>query len=323
MTDSSATSPSTAPGLVHEALIYRAEPELTEAVSGFLEAAAEAEEPVLVALPGENLERLRDLVGEDPGLTYEDICEIGRNPSRLLPRMQEWIAGDTEGEGHGGGRMRIVAEPVWPGRSYAETAECLRHEALVNRVLADAPVSILCPYDAARLDAETLAGVELTHPSVLDGGRRRPSLAYPGLPALDLDGIWPLEPPSGPVHEHGLGASLCQLRQAVAEDPLVGGLSPGRRSDLVLAVNEAATNAVLYGDGGCSARLWHDGRGLVTEITSDSAVPDPMYARRSRPDPGADSGRGLWLINQVCDLVEMRCGDQGMTLRLHMDDTVH
>ncbi len=176
--------------------MYRAQPELTEAVTGFLQAAAEAEEPVFLALPAEHLESVRDLTGEVPGLTYQDMGQVGRNPSRLLPLMQEWIAGagGTEsqvppggetGRRRAAGRVRIVAEPVWPGRSYAETAECLRHEALVNRVLARAPVDILCPYDAAHLDAETLAGVELTHPAILDGGRRRPSLAYGGLPSVD------------------------------------------------------------------------------------------------------------------------------------------
>jgi anti-sigma regulatory factor (Ser/Thr protein kinase) len=131
---------------------------------------------------------------------------------------------------------------------------------------------------------------------------------------------WPLEPPTEPVSEHDLGPSLGELRRAVADDPMVASLSDGRRDDLVLAVNEAATNAVRHGDGGCTARIWHDGRGVVAEVSSQSSLHDPLAGRRERPEPEARSGRGLWLINAICDLVELRSGDRGVTLRMHMSD---
>lgn len=319
MTDPSATSFPSTHGLVHEALVYRSEDELTAAVGTFLSDAAAAEEPVLLALPAEHLAQIRPAAGETARLDRQDIRQVGCNPQRLLPFMENWIAAHTRAGGTAG-RVRIISEAVWPGRSYPERAEGLRHEALVNEVLAEAPVTMLCPFDAAHLDPETLAGVELTHPAILEGDRRRPSLAYSGLAGLDLDAIWPLEPPAEPIHEHDLGRSLGDLRQAVAADPLLATLSRDRRSDLVMAVNEATTNAVRHGDGACSARIWHDGRSLVTEIASDGAVEDPLAARAPRPDPAAGSGRGLWLINQVCDLVEMRSGDAGTTLRLHMQD---
>ena len=326
MTDPSATSQSAAHGLVHEALLFRGEDELTSAVCAFIGEAVAAEEPVVLALPGEHLQPFRDLPGEMPWLEYEDMREVGRNPNRLLALLDQWIAAagapGAGGGSAGSGRVRIVSETVWPGRTYPERAECLRHSALVNEVLADAPVTMLCPYDAVNLDPETLAGVELTHPAILDGDRRRPSIAYPGLAELDLDAIWPLEPPASLVHAHELGSTLHELRRAVADDPLVSALSPDRRSDLVLAVNEAATNAVRHGDGACSARIWHDGRGLVTEITSETTDADPLAGRHPRPDPSAGSGRGLWLINEVCDLVEMRRAGDGTTLRLHMRDGV-
>jgi anti-sigma regulatory factor (Ser/Thr protein kinase) len=320
MTDFSATTLPSADGLVHEALLYRGEDELAGGVGAFIGEAAAAGEPVLLALPGEHLRRFHELPDDAPGLVYQDMREAGRNPNRLLSVMESWIADQEAGVPGGPGRVRIVSEPVWPGRPYPEAAECLRHEALVNEVLADAPATILCPYDAANLDAETLAGAELTHPTIREAGRRRPSLAYPGLAGMDLDVIWPLEPPAEDVRAHELGSSLRELRRTVAADPLVGALRPDRRSDLVLAVNEAATNAVRHGDGGCSARIWHDGRGLVAEISSESGGADRLVGRRGRPDPAARSGRGLWLINQVCDLVEMRSGEDGTTLRLHMHD---
>jgi hypothetical protein len=36
------------------------------------------------------------------------------------------------------------------------------------------------------------------------------------------------------------------------------------------------------------------------------------------PDPDPESGRGLWLVNQLCDLVQIRSGPSGTTIRVHM-----
>lgn len=297
-------------GFVHEALMYRTESELRDAVAEFLAAARVAHEPVLMALPSATWERLRESLG-DIDASFADMEEVGRNPSCLLPMIEDWM------NDHGG-RARVVSEAVWPGRSYPETAECLRHEALLNQALADADAAILSPYDAAHLDSETLAGAEMTHQTVLEGGRRRVSASYDGSTApARLGDVWPLESPSEPVFEHRLDGSLHDLRHEVAEDPLVGELTADRRSDLVFAVNEAATNAIRHGDGGCTTRIWHDGRSVVTEVSFEASLDDPLAGRR-RPDADAIDGRGLWLINQVCDLVELRSSPAGTTLRMHV-----
>jgi anti-sigma regulatory factor (Ser/Thr protein kinase) len=293
--------------------MYRGEAEFQEFVQAFLQDAAAASEPVLVALPGRHLERVRQTAGDSAGETrFEDIEQVGRNPSCLLPMIEEWVRAHD-------GHARVVSEAIWPGRSYAETAECLRHEDLVNQALADAPATILCPYDADGLDAETLAGAEMTHPTVMEGGHRRRSRSYDVALEARLGEQWPLQPPAGDVSEHRLDGSLGDLRHAVAVDPLLDVLSDERRSDLVFAFNEATTNAVRHGNQECTARIWHDGGSVVSEVTCDSSVDDPWAGRR-RPDVDATSGRGLWLINQLCDLVELRSGESGTTLRMHVRD---
>jgi anti-sigma regulatory factor (Ser/Thr protein kinase) len=293
--------------------MYRGEAEFREAVLDFLRQAAAAQEPVLVALPGSHLATVRDELGEAAfGSRFEDIEEVGRNPSRLLAMIEDWILAHD-------GHARVVSEVVWPGRSYAETIEGLRHEALINQALSDATATILSPYDAEQLDEATLAGAEMTHPTVVEHGRRRPSTSYGDSVTVRLADEWPLESPAGSVSEHRLQGSLRDLRQAVAEDPLLGSLTDEQRSDLVFAVNEAASNAVKHGDQTCTTRLWHDGRGIVSEVSFDTSLEDLMAGRR-RPQVDATHGRGLWLINQVCDLVELRSGQSGTTLRMHVHD---
>jgi len=293
--------------------MYRHEAEFDAAMHSFLEEAAVAGEPVLVALPGPHLQHARERLGEAmAGARCEDLEQVGRNPGCLLAMIEEWVVSHD-------GRARVVSEAVWPGRSHAEAVEALRHEALVNHVLAESGATIMSPFDARGLDADILAGVEMTHPTVVEDGRRRAGASYTDPLSTAIGELWPLDDPTTPVSEHPLNGSLLELRRAIAEDPALDSLSDERRADLVFAINEATSNAVRHGDGTCMTRIWHDGDAVVTEVSTPSAIEDVLVGRR-RPAADALEGRGLWLINQVCDLVELRSGASGMTLRMHVKD---
>ena len=42
---------------------------------------------------------------------------------------------------------------------------------------------------------------------------------------------------------------------------------------------------------------------------------DPMVGRR-QPPPTGENGRGLWLANQLCDLVQVRSTADGVVVRV-------
>jgi anti-sigma regulatory factor (Ser/Thr protein kinase) len=306
--------PSTPPGdgLLHAALLYRDAELLRSTVAEFVAEAARDGEPMLAVLPAPNLELLDDVLGgERPTLTVQDMTEVGRNPACLLAVFEDWVAEHP-------GPSRVIAEPMWPQRSDAEKAECLRHEALLNHAFATAPLNCLCPYDAEHLAGDVIAGAEMTHPHLLDETGPRPSPSF-GDPLEMAAGVpWPLLEPAAPVVEHRFGGDLAALRRELAGDPLVAGLDDRRRSDLVFAINEAVTNAIRHGDGEATTRVWRDGDRVVTEITASTWLDDP-YAGRRRPAADAVGGRGLWLINQLCDLVELRSGADGLCMRLHVE----
>jgi anti-sigma regulatory factor (Ser/Thr protein kinase) len=311
MVDARTSSYDPRAGFVHEALMYHGLREFDAAMQAFLQEAADAGEPVLVALPGPRLRHAREALGDAMAdVRCEDLEQVGRNPGCLLAMIEEWVASH-------GGHARVVSEVVWPGRSHTEAVEALRHEALVNHALAGSGATVMSPFDAGELDEDILAGVEMTHPTVVEHGRRRAGTSYTDPLSTAFGELWPLDDPPGPVSEHPLTGDLMELRQAIAEDPAVASLSADRRSDLVFAINEAASNAVRYGDATCMTRIWHDGDEVVTEVSSPSAIDDVMVGRR-RPAADALQGRGMWLINQVCDLVELRSGSSGMTLRMHV-----
>jgi anti-sigma regulatory factor (Ser/Thr protein kinase) len=311
MTSTVTTSMRDGGSLVHAALLYRRPEQLRIALEEYLRDALAAGEPCLVALPASHLEQFGDLLHETGAtVRLENMAEIGRNPARLIPSLVDWL--DTQS-----GPARVVSEALWPERSYAEVAECMRHEALVNVALANREVSVLCPYDAEHLDAEILAGAELTHPHLIDEVGIRPSLSYGDPVEIASGSGWPQSDPAPPVSELAFDGDLGELRHALAADPLLAALDPARRADLVFAFNEAASNAVRHGDGLARARVWREADDVVGEISTSTTIDDPLAGRRT-PDPADAGGRGLWLINQVCDLVEVRSDMEGASVRMHV-----
>ena len=112
-------------------------------------------------------------------------------------------------------------------------------------------------------------------------------------------------------------AALPALRGFVARAGFRAGLSAGRTSDLVVAVNEVATNSVRHGGGRGRLRVWRQDGALVFEVRDNGRIDDPLVDRR-RPRRGQIGGYGLWVANQLCDLVQIRSRPAGTIVRLHM-----
>jgi anti-sigma regulatory factor (Ser/Thr protein kinase) len=299
--------------LTHEALLYTSAEGYGNAVADFARTAADAGEPILAVLPPASRPLVESAIqASGADCRFEDMTERARNPGCLLQIQQDWIRDNSR-------PVRLISEPLWPGRSPAEVVEVFRHEALVNYAMADARASLLCPYDAEHLSADALEGAQLTHPWLINEGLPEASPLYRD--PLDTFSAhrWPQPPPREPVDELPFTGDLHALRQAVSDDRVAGSLGRGRRGDLVFVINEAATNAVKHCDGRCTVRLWQDGPTVISEVRTEGPPLDAL-AGRIRPSDEALGGRGLWLINQLCDLVELRCEEQETSLRMHLLD---
>jgi hypothetical protein len=117
---------------------------------------------------------LRDaLGGEAERVKLVDMARLGRNPACIIPAWREFV---LEG---GTGPLLGIGEPVWPGRSDAELAECRRHESLLNLAFDDGgDWRLLCPYDADAIDPAVLADARQSHRHVREQGSSRPSADY-------------------------------------------------------------------------------------------------------------------------------------------------
>ncbi|MET9609313.1 sensor histidine kinase [Streptomyces sp. NPDC006512] len=298
----------------HPALFYGTEDEYLDGVGTFVQDALERERPVLVAVPGPRLALLRELVeGNGKDVEWVDMHLAGRNPGRILSMLQEFAdrAGDAPA------RASIVGEPIWVGRSPAETREATRHEALINLAFTGRPVSILCPYDTA-LPEEVLAQAHRTHPVVGGPGAYRASPGYTDPHQVCRDCDTPQPEPQDAVVVTFDRRRLGFVRDEAHRWAAAAGLSRARGTDWLLAISEATTNSVRHGGGRGTLRMWCADGELIAEIRDQGLLADPLTGRR-RPDPrAATGGRGVWIMHQLCDLVEIRATGQGLALRLHM-----
>ena len=110
---------------------------------------------------------------------------------------------------------------------------------------------------------------------------------------------------------------LGEVRHRVAAAAEAAGMDSLAVADLVTATSELAANSVMHGGGTGMLRLWREEGRLLAEVEDRGRSEEPLVGRL-RPVISLVGGRGLWLANQLCDLVQIRSGEGGTTVRLHL-----
>ena len=156
---------------------------------------------------------------------------------------------------------------------------------------------------------------------VWEHGRSSQTDEFPGLDALAAPCLEPLPaPPDSAATLEFKTGDLRDVREFVARCGAIAGLDRDKIDDLVLAANEIATNSIRHGgERGC-VRAWTDRGWFVCEFEDDGTIENPLIGR-VQPGVTDDGGRGLWIANQICDLVQIRTtGPTGVVrLRLRTD----
>jgi anti-sigma regulatory factor (Ser/Thr protein kinase) len=296
-------------GIRHVAWFYRTPAEYQVAVEEFVRAGQARDEPVLMAVPYVQLASGFALP-PGPNVTITDMAEIGRNPARIIPVLRAFC------DRNPGKRVRYLGEPAWPSRSPAELQETARYEALVNLAFAAAEISILCPYNSARLPQSVIDDARATHPAELRSGAESASPSYrePADYLAKLD-----KPLLAPAAAEALEYSrdLRPVRALVAAAGHRAGLDPSRCTDLVIAASEVAANTLRHTSGTGIIRLWSADDEVLCQVEDSGFIADPLAGHR-RPASNRPGGQGLWLVNQLCDLAEISTSELGTTIRLHM-----
>jgi anti-sigma regulatory factor (Ser/Thr protein kinase) len=296
----------------HLALFYRGRDEYLTALCDFIQSSRARGHAVFAAVPGRQAEQLRRRLSDDSAqVALTDMAEPGRNPARIIPEVLAFA------QSHPGQNVCCVGEPVWPGRTTEEIEEALRHEELVNLAFRDSPVTFLCPYDSVRLPRWVVAGSASTHPSIVTDQREAPSADY--LSPVGLPARWERALPGPPAHAEALSYrdELRSVRSFVASRAEQAALDSSRISDLVIAVSELAANTVRHTGSDGTVQIWHTAEELICQVSDRGQITDPLAWHRARSER-MFGGKGLWLVNQLCDLVQARTSSAGTVARLHM-----
>ena len=295
----------------HEAAFYDGAEGLVTSVLPFVREGVERGEPVLVAMRPERLRVLERALGEDATrVDFVDMRELGANPACIIPEWRRFLH-DTGAEGP----VRGVGEPVWAGRRPVELAEASLHEALLNVAFDEGPPwHLLCPYDISTLPVEVLEEAHRNHPGAhLAGVHDR----YGGHDRARTLFEEPLPPPPPNAYEFTFdGFDLAGLRGILRRLAEEAGIGPARADDLVLASHELAANSIVHGGGRGILHAWTDRDAFVVDVCDAGVIEDTLVGR-DLIDGLSEDGRGVWMANQLCDLVQVRSRPSGTDVRLY------
>ncbi|HEU5112928.1 MAG TPA: anti-sigma factor RsbA family regulatory protein [Acidimicrobiia bacterium] len=303
------------PGFRHEALPYGADATMVDQVTRFLSPALEKGEPVLIATKADSLSSLEKAFHGHDLVDLTPMEEVGRNPGRLIWLWQDFLD-------RNGAEERIVwgiGEPIYAGRDAAELAEGQIHERLLNRAFNGSQFALHlgCPYDMSSLPGDVADEMGRSHPFIANGAGSRDNEGFqpadqeappaPLGPALIPDEAFI------PFDEQSLG----RMRRQLAGEARICGVDETRIPDLLLAVNEIATNSILYAGAG-SLGVWQDSGRIICEVRDQGFIDDDLVGRL-RPAVTEEQGRGIWFAHQVADLLQFRSAPSGTQWRVIFD----
>lgn len=295
----------------HTALLYRDVEELTDVFAALAEAGARGNQPVLLAATKPILDRLRPkLPDHGSAIRLVDLTSRGTDPGRVLATVRQFAAE------HRGRSVSCLQEVGWPGRRAEELTEATRYDALIGTAFADSAAHVVCGYQM-QIDVCCLARARRSHPIVIQDGRVHASVTTDST----LVGRVPADALSNPPSRAAtltFRGDQARVRKFAADGARRAGMPADRITDLQIAVGELAANTLVHTSGPGTLTIWTEDDEVVCQVSDTGHIIDPL-AGTVRPDPASlGSKRGLWLVHQVSDLVQIRTASSGTTVRVHL-----
>lgn len=301
-------------GLRHEACLYAGTDEFLRLTLPWVREGLQAGDPIIAVAHRANADALREALGADAGQVDLRTSESWYlSPARSFRGFIGFAAAHPEAK-----CVRMIGEPLWPLQWENAVREYAHYEAVFNVIAQDSPIWALCPYGVNALPDHVLDHAYSTHPRV-----RTASASSANEHFVEPDDYCAhladaMSDPPGATQMIAVTADLQALCTAIAEAAGDAGVEPQRVRLLMLAVHELATNALTHADGFATARTWTTPDSFVCEVASHGRSLSETTAGYVPVDPSSDRGRGLWLVRQLCDLVEVRSRNSRTVIRVHM-----
>jgi len=302
----------------HDVLIHDSDDQLLDTVVPFLRVGLDAGESAVVCCTPPTAGLLHREVGHDPRVAFLDYDTTYSTPIGAIAAYQEIVDGYVAAGAH---QVRVVGEATSNDR-VDDRLDWARYEAVANRALEQYPLCAICTYDRRALPPDVLAYGRLTHPVLVDRDRRtgNPDFVDPGdfLRRTSRNHAEPEESADPDLEVASVG-TLDDLRLRVEACLLRTTHMTQEAADLLLAVNELATNAIRHGRPPVSVRLWVSPDRLVCTVTDHGrGVSDPFTGYIW---PGAHGrmpvrGMGMWVVRRLCDRLDLVTTPTGFTVRL-------
>lgn len=297
----------------HQVLLSRGDGDVAAALAPRVRAAAATGTDVLCALPVQQAGLLQEtLDGDRATVEFVDPQDLyGHSEAQRIAAWHRY-ADRSRARGRD---LLVVGELDLSGYDRRALREWARYEAAVSVEFAGSPVGFLCVYDVRRVLPEVVRQIERAHPMQLTPQGPVPSAAHVD-PLEFATELCPdeLAPPPHVLAERPVTRqALPSIRALIRDEGARHGLDKTALDDAVTAVDEAASNAALHGGGG-RFRLWPEAGGLCCEVSNRQGRIEDVLAGYRRPDVANPGGRGLWIIRQLCPVVEIGGG----TVRLRL-----
>lgn len=301
-------------GPAHMIYPYEGTPrQYLEGTCAYVQAAWACGAAVVIAAPPEHRAALAERLDGGQPVEFLDTAALGRNPARLLGAWQEHI----DRHAQEGRAVHGINDTAAAGADERYSSEARHTEWLLNRALTTTGAwSLLCPIDTTAHPAPRVQALARCHPLVWNGTTHTPAADYLTGPYTPEE--LPDPPPDAEYLSYRLD-DLSRLRATVTAFARRHALPPDRTGDLILATSELATNSIRYGGGGGTVHTWREGDALACEFRDQGVIDDPL-AGLLRPTANEISGHGLWFVNQLCDLVQLRSEPaHGTRIRIWID----
>jgi len=302
---------------VHEALFYESAGDLVSGVVPFLTEGLAAGDDVVLACTEENNRAVAEALGRDRRVVLLPRPEVYGKAVTAVEYFREL----TQSRVRAGARqVRVVCQV---GASSGTGSQCRRFEALSNYVLSPLPLWRVCAYDVGALPADLVAAAEATHPYLRRAGAPAANPAYVEPAELlrqpDPD-VAPLPGREPDLALHDV-RDLRRLARRVLETLAAARFDRERADDLLLVLNEVATNGLRHGEPPVDVLLWAGAERVDCTVTDRGpGIDDPLVGYLPGGGEVLPEGRfGLWLARRLCDDLVTARSSEGFTVRLLMN----
>ncbi len=256
---------------------------------------------------------LREQLG---GEGLEPLTPLTRAARESGQTVAAWRARELRAMASSGREILVLAEHD-PDLDGPDGSYWTEYEAALNISLGGLPVTQVCAYPQMPLHRVVADAAVANHPLLLRGTEltANPDHRAPAevLTAMPVCAPYILGPPDIFLRYNTF--ELSRVRRAV-EDAVSGiELDPDRAEDMVLAVNEIATNAVEHGSAQAELFVWATPGELVCELHDEGDLGLPLIGL-APPHPSQARGRGTWIARQLCDSLHVWHDDSGTHVRL-------